>query len=253
MPNLLKQLELEELSLVDRPANAQAMVSLYKRDNNPEEINKMDEEMEALIKAYMEKNSVTKEDAIIALSKFSEVQEEVETLKSENEMLRKGLIDNGYTIKADSIEKKDVPVMIEVGGEQINKADLPEAVIKALESAEIEKADVALTKRAKEVLPHFDSVVAKSLLSVVDKMDDAEIVLQALQAADKAFEDTMREFGKNEVESDFNNSTEELDSLVTKYMDDNKLTKSQRAIAYAAVAKTDAGKALINKSYKEKE
>ena len=28
MPNLLKQLELDELSLVDRPANAQAMVSL---------------------------------------------------------------------------------------------------------------------------------------------------------------------------------------------------------------------------------
>jgi len=34
VPNLLKQLELEELSLVDRPANAQAMVSLYKRDNS---------------------------------------------------------------------------------------------------------------------------------------------------------------------------------------------------------------------------
>ena len=37
MPNLLKQLELEELSLVDRPANAQAMVSLFKRDNSDEE------------------------------------------------------------------------------------------------------------------------------------------------------------------------------------------------------------------------
>ena len=37
MPNLLKQLELDELSLVDRPANAQAMVSLFKRDNSQEE------------------------------------------------------------------------------------------------------------------------------------------------------------------------------------------------------------------------
>src|SRR5210317_2569843 len=37
MPNLLKQLELDELSLVDRPANAQAMVSLFKRDNSEEE------------------------------------------------------------------------------------------------------------------------------------------------------------------------------------------------------------------------
>jgi hypothetical protein len=37
MPNLLKQLELEELSLVDRPANAQAMVTLFKRDNSVKE------------------------------------------------------------------------------------------------------------------------------------------------------------------------------------------------------------------------
>ena len=36
MANLLKELELDELSLVDRPANAQAMVSLFKRDNSNE-------------------------------------------------------------------------------------------------------------------------------------------------------------------------------------------------------------------------
>ena len=44
MPNLLTKLHLEELSLVDRPANAQAMVSLFKRDNSEEEVNKMTEE-----------------------------------------------------------------------------------------------------------------------------------------------------------------------------------------------------------------
>ena len=48
MPNLLKNLHLEELSLVDRPANAQAMVSLFKRDNTDEETTNMnEEEMEA--------------------------------------------------------------------------------------------------------------------------------------------------------------------------------------------------------------
>jgi len=52
LPNLLKNLHLEELSLVDRPANAQAMVSLFKRDNSEEEITKMNEEMEAKVKAY---------------------------------------------------------------------------------------------------------------------------------------------------------------------------------------------------------
>ena len=34
MANLLMELELDELSLVDRPANAQAMVSLFKHDNS---------------------------------------------------------------------------------------------------------------------------------------------------------------------------------------------------------------------------
>ena len=47
MPNLLKNLQLEELSLVDRPANAQAMVSLFKRDNSQKDIEKMDAKMKA--------------------------------------------------------------------------------------------------------------------------------------------------------------------------------------------------------------
>ena len=55
MPNLLKQLELEELSLVDRPANKQAMVSLYKRDNSngepmEHEFEKMSHDMKEKLK-----------------------------------------------------------------------------------------------------------------------------------------------------------------------------------------------------------
>ena len=67
MPNLLKNLHLEELSLVDRPANAQAMVSLFKRDNSVEEITKMTDEMEAKVKAYMEEKACGKEEAMKAL------------------------------------------------------------------------------------------------------------------------------------------------------------------------------------------
>ena len=47
--NLLKQLELDELSLVDRPANAQAKVALFKRDSNEDDMEKaykMTEEQE---------------------------------------------------------------------------------------------------------------------------------------------------------------------------------------------------------------
>ena len=276
MPNLLKNLHLEELSLVDRPANAQAMVSLFKRDIPQEETTKMTEEMEAKVKAYMEEKACGKEEAMKALgydmTKSEETTEEVvteevdkadeataeeidldtlkadiETLKAENEVLRKGLIDNGFVIKADAIEKKAEVEMLEVEGEMVVKSDIPAPVLKALEAAAVEKADVELTKRAGEALPHFDLTVAKSLVA---KFADEENIMEALKAADAAFEASMQEFGKSDVDGEFATSADKLDALVKSYMDDNQLKKSEYAKAYAVVAKTDEGRALINKSYK---
>ena len=282
MPNLLKNLHLEELSLVDRPANAQAMVSLFKRDNSDEDITKMTDEMEAKVKAYMEEKACGKPEAMKALGydmmkaddevteevtteevdKAEEVAAEapeavevdiealkadVDTLKAENERLRKGLIDNGYVIKAEAIEKKAEVEMMDIEGEMVAKSDIPAPVLKALEAAAIEKADVELTKRAGEALPHFDLAVAKSLVA---KFADEEIIMEALKAADAAFEAAMQEFGKSDVDGEFATSADKLDALVKSYMDENQLKKSEYAKAYAAVAKTEAGKSLINKSYK---
>lgn len=270
MPNLLKQLELEELSLVDRPANAQAMVSLFKRDNSQEEVNKMDEDK---IKAYMEDKGCGREEAMKALGydmteKAEEVAEEVtekaeeiveeeitekadneeiESLKAENERLRKALIENGFVIKAEAIEKKAEVEMIEVEGEMVVKSDIPAPVLKALEAAAIEKADIELTKRAGEALPHFDVDAAKAL---VKAFGEEEAIMEALKAADKAFEAAMDEFGKSGVDGEFATAADKLDALVKSYMDENNLKKSEFAKAYAAVAKTDEGKALITKSYK---
>ena len=144
--------------------------------------------------------------------------------------------------------------MIEVGGVSVIKADIPAPVLKALEEAEvakqqheIEKADIELTKRAGEALPHFDVNVAKSL---VKSFAEEEAVMQALKAADAAFAAAMQEFGKSGVTGEFANATDQLDAMVKSYMDENNMKKSEFAKAYAAVAKTDNGKALINKSYK---
>lgn len=280
MPNLLKNLHLEELSLVDRPANAQAMVSLFKRDNSDEEITKMNEEMEAKVKAYMEDKACGKEEAMKALGYDMEKAEEavaeeaevaveapeaelidIEALKAdiarftaENEKLRKGLIDAGFVITAEAIEKKAEVEMMDIEGEMVVKSDIPAPVLKALEAAdvakrehEIEKADIELTKRAGETLPHFATDVAKSLVA---KFYEDEAIMEALKAADAAFEAAMQEFGKSDVDGEFATSADKLDALVKSYMDENQLKKSEFAKAYAAVAKTDAGKALINKSYK---
>jgi hypothetical protein len=273
LPSLLKNLQLEELSLVDRPANAQAMVSLFKRDNS-EEFEKMSDEMEAKVKAYMMEKECGRDEAMKALGynmeKADDVVEEptevvdaqhidtlkadIETLKSENERLRKGLIEEGYIIKADVIEKKAPAEMIEVEGEMVAKADIPAPVLKALEAAEvakkqheIEKADIELTKKAEAELPHFSVDVAKAL---VKNFSEEEAIMEALKAADAAFAAAMQEFGKSDVDGEFATATDKLDALVKSYMDENNMKKSEYAKAYAAVAKTDAGKSLINKSYK---
>ena len=281
MPNLLKNLHLEELSLVDRPANAQAMVSLFKRDNSEEEITKMNEEMEAKVKAYMDDKGCGRGEAMKALGydmeKADEADEEVseksdleaveapevdvealkadfDRLSAENQHLRKGLIDNGYVIRADSIEKKAEEEMMDIDGEMVAKSDIPAPVLKALEAAavakrehEIEKADLELTKKAEEILPHFEAGAAKSLLK---SFSEDEAIMVMLKAADAAFAASMQEFGKSDVDGEFATSADKLDALVKSYMDENQLKKSEFAKAYAAVAKTDEGKALITKSYK---
>jgi len=267
MPNLLKQLELEELSLVDRPANAQAMVSLFKRDNSDEE--EMTETLEKMgydedkLKSYMEEKGCGRAEAMEALKmdepeemeKSEEVeidetdvaQAEIDTLKAENERLRKSLIEAGYVIKAESIEKKAEPEYLEYNGEQVNKADIPAVILKALEEAEVAKADAELTKSATESLPHFDVDVAKSLVA---KHADDEAVMNVLKAADSVFAGKMEEVGKSDADGEFASAADALDAMVKSYMDENQMKKSEYAKAYAAVAKTDDGKALINKSYK---
>lgn len=297
MPNLLKNLQLEELSLVDRPANAQAMVSLFKRDSSEEEVDKMDmNEMEAKVKAYREEKQcgrpeamkalghdedmmkseeveaeaveateeapeVEKADEVEAVEEAAEVEkaeeeaveeqrefdfEKFDRLMVENQLLRKSLIENGYVIYADKVEKKSDVQMIEVEGEMVAKSDIPAPVLKALEAAALEKADVELTKRAEATLPHFDLGVAKELM----KFDLGDDVVAALKAADKLFEASMTEFGKSDVDGEFTSANDKIDALVKSYMEEHGMKKSQYAIAYAAVAKTDEGKALISKSYK---
>jgi len=263
MPNLLKQLELEELSLVDRPANAQAMVSLYKRDNSEgetmeNEVEKMSDDMKAKLKPYMDKgmsedeamkmyNMDMKKDVQGPATEVDTLKADLEVLQVEAERLSKALEEAGYIVKADAIEKMVEPEFVTYGDEQINKADIPAPILKALEEAEVAKADAILVKKAEAELPHFDLEVAKALVS---KFEAEETVMQALKAADKVFDESMTELGKSDADGEFSTAADKLDALVKSYMDTNKMKKSEHALAYAAVAKTDEGKALITKSYK---
>ena len=277
--NLLKQLELDELSLVDRPANAQAKVALFKRDSKEETMEKaykMTEEQEknldnlppavrAKIRENMDKGmnyneamkmaekemkmmdeDMKKSDDEVDLS-LDVLEAEVETLKADNERLRKSLIENGFVIKADEIEKKEEVETIEVNGEMVVKSDIPAPVLKALEEAEVQKRQVELRKAAEAELPHFDVEVAMQLLDVV-KGD--EKVLEALKGADAAFAAAMDETGEKVVDADMLDPQSKLDKMVEAHANEHGVNKYA---AFDAISKTAEGKALIAKTYEKDE
>jgi len=277
--NLLKQLELDELSLVDRPANAQAKVALFKRDSKEETMEKaykMTEEQEknldnlppavrAKIRENMDKGmnyneamkmaekemkmmdeDMKKSDDEVDLS-LDVLEAEVETLKADNERLRKSLIENGFVIKADEIEKKEQVETIEVNGEMVVKSDIPAPVLKALEEAAVEKRQVELRKAAEAELPHFDVEVAMQLLDVV-KGD--EKVLEALKGADAAFAAAMDETGEKAVDADMLDPQSKLDKMVEAHANEHGVNKYA---AFDAISKTAEGKALIAKTYEKGE
>lgn len=277
MTNILLDLELDELSLVDRPANQAATICLIKRDESMEDMEKgydsylderkayyMDKGMgedEAMKKAKDELDKMSakeKEELMARLGKADEADvteadqgdlflAEVDALKAEVSRLSKALEENGFVVTEEAVAKAEEPEYVEFDGEKVVKSDIPAPVLKALEEAEIAKRHIELKKQAEEILPNFDNEIAASLLAHVAK-DDA--IVEALKAADAAMGASMSEIGEASVEADMASSSDKLDALVKSYMDENNLAKKDHAKAYAAVAKTDEGKALITKLYK---
>ena len=276
MTNMLLDLELDELSLVDRPANKSATICLVKRDTQMEDMEKQyDSYLDERKGYYMEKGMEEAEAMKMAqedLDKMSEEEKkelmarlgksdeadveaeiaqddlflaEVEALKSEVARLTKALEENGFTVSEQEVEKAAEVEYVEVAGEQVVKSDIPAPVLKALEDAQIEKAQAELRKRAGEILPNFDNEIAASLLAVAKE----DAMIEALKAADAALGASMKEIGESSVEADMASPSDKLDSMVKSYMDENDLRKSQYALGYAAVAKTDEGKALIKQLY----
>ena len=258
--HLLKQLELDELSLVDRPANASAKVALFKRDSEEEnmekaykmndaemkEMDKMSDDLKAKLRGYMDKGYTFPEAKKMMDEDMKKADEEVSLeaelmeLKEENDNLRKQL--------GEVVEKKEEVVeTIEVNGEMVVKADIPEPVLKALEEAKVEKQMIELRKRAEAELPHFDVEVAMSLLDVVK--GDAKI-LEALKGAAAAFAAAMDEVGEKVVEADMSDPQSKLDKMVDAYAEEHKVNKYA---AFDAISKTAEGKSLIAKTYEKDE
>lgn len=268
MPTLLKNLRLDELSIVKRGANQFAKAPIFKADTSEgepmEDTDKMTPEMEAKIKEYMAKKGCDRKTAMDALMKFDEFEAEatarlaevetlkadVDKLKADNEALRKGLLDEGYKITAEGIEKKAPEEFIEIEGEQINKADIPAPILKRLEEAEIEKAENAIQKRCKETLPNIAEENARILLKAHDGLaeEEAKKFAEFMQALDNLFDEMTEEVGKSAAQGDMEDPNEKLNALAKKYEAEHNTTFAK---AYAAIVKTDEGKALVKKAYQK--
>lgn len=235
MSNILLDLELEELSLVDRPANAEAMVSLFKRDNG--DIEKMTDDEK--IKAYMEKEGCTRREAMKALGIKDE---EMEKMEKENQELRKALIENGFEITKDGIQKKVEEDFVEFEGEKVYKSDDRFELVKRLNEVEVEKKEQEILKRAEESYPNIKTEHAVTLLKFADS-EDKEF-MEFLASIDAMFAKAFDENGNSSAETSLTTAREKLDAAVNSYMEENGIKKSESHKAYAEVMKTEQGREL---------
>ena len=216
----LLDLELDEVSLVTAGDDPLAKVAVFKTKTPIEET--MTQEIQEAVDAAVEK------------------------MKAENEVLRKALIDNGFAITKDGVEKSQPEETIEVGGEMVVKSLIPAAVLKELERGRVEKEEAEALEKGKAELPHFDPKVAKEVYRVFAANEE---VMKAMKAADAVFKGLTEEIGGADVEDNSGlDASAKLNSLAKEYKADKKVTFEK---AYAEVSKTDAGRALIKEIYKK--
>lgn len=248
--NELLDLELDEVSLVDSPANKSATVALFKRDSTMRK-KKTEETMEDVDKSVSieieikspeeemaEMNMENQQETNAPVEK-SELEIELDVLKAEVERLTKALEAKEEVEKADE--------MIDFGGEMVAKSMIPAPVLKKLE--EVQKAQEAadLRKRAEEVLPNFKGTADQrgKLLKAIG--DDADL-MGLLKSADAVFAGLYQEVGKTDADGDFQEPQDKLNALVKARQEEKKEDFYK---AYAAVTKTAEGKALLLQTYKK--
>lgn len=249
--NELLDLQLDEVSLVDSPANKSATVALFKRDMNMAKAKKEDVEKgvcieieikspeEEMAEMQMEAQQDQTEDAT-AVGKSDELVE-IETLKAEVERLSKALEE----AVQEEVAKADE--MIDFAGEMVAKSSIPAPVLKKLE--EVQKAQEAqdLRKRAEEELPNFAGTADQRGKLLKSIGNDADL-MSLLKSADAAFAGLFQEVGKTDVDAGLLSADQKLDALVKNRQEEKKEDFYK---AYAAVIKTAEGKDLLLQTYKK--
>mgnify|MGYP001547985446 FL=1 len=164
-------------------------------------------------------------------------------LQSDNEALRKQVLDAGFKITSEGLIAKEAPEMIYVGGEQIDASTLPKSVVDALK----EKADTELTSLATSEYPNLKASVAKKLYATFGEDEEMKEAIAAFNTKMGSF---LEEKGDTDPGVEQKTAQEKYDAAVKANME---ATGADKITAYANVANTDEGKKLIQAIYKEKE
>ena len=269
MATLLENLELEEVSLVDEPANQEARIVLFK---SASEGVKMTEELKEDLTQVDATEKGYKEDMKPA-DKMDDMDEDDEDEMMEEEGkkptrkswkaeavaledVNKMLLEEIETYKAkineleaEAIEKaKPKEEMIEVEGEMIAKSAVPAPILKKLEEMQKAVEVEALRKRAEEVLPNFKGT-ADERGKLLKSVGDDENLLTLLKAADAAFAGVFQEVGKTDAENDLKTPAQKLEDLTKAYQTEKGEKSFEKA--YAAIVKTAQGRALVLETYKK--
>lgn len=269
MPTELVNLELEEVSLVDMGDDPLAKVAIFK--NNPkgeemeedvekgicieieikspeEEMMEMQMEMQngSVEKAFDEdvEEVTTEENGEVKTTRKS-WKAEAQTLAEEVETLKAKVME----LEAKEVEKaKPVDEMIEVEGEFVAKSAIPAPVLKKLEELQKAREAEELRKRAEEVLPNFKGT-ADERGKLLKSVGNDETLLAILRAADAAFAGIYKEVGKTDAENDLKTPDEKLKDMVKTYQEEKQEKDFYKA--FAAVVKTEEGRALVKETYKK--
>ena len=164
-------------------------------------------------------------------------------LQSDNEALRKQVLDAGFKITSEGLIAKEAPEMIYVGGEQIDASTLPKSVVDALK----EKADTELTSLATSEYPNLKASVAKKLYATFGEDEEMKEAIAAFNTKMGSF---LEEKGDTDPGVEQKTAQEKYDAAVKANME---ATGADKITAYANVASTEEGKKLIQAIYKEKE
>jgi hypothetical protein len=253
-PYDLEDIELTELSLVDVPANQHASVVLWKRFGYKDSVKP---EFEGQIEKG--DGSVTVEELTKSLeglqtqvADLTKRAEEAETAKAAAEAaaadLTKSAEEAGLAVEDGKIVKRADPEYVEIDGEKVEKSLVPAPVLKALEKAAADIAEmqkraeeVDLAKRGETELPNLaGTALAKGRL-LKSLEGDAEL-LAALKAADKAMAGNYEEKGEGKMDDDMAEPAKKLDRMAADYATEKGVSKE---VAFAEITKSGEGYDLL--------